>query len=323
MHELPLKDTLHQVETLWGILWHLFLYLCFGTGILAASSTPASIFVRSSAIDDEAMAVVPVAEGGSTMDAHHPRNVPDIEVMLTPVRTLTEMTSGKLSLSSMFATLVQPYSRGRIELASADPREHPRVYYPVLSDKRDVIASRKATRFTMRFADQFTKSGYSHPAPLTFAPGMDLEYLDSLLQRRTLELKQEAVTMPDPKPVPDLPGVGQAKKSSTDDDAALKKQQAKVSHVDWRTVTDEEIDEYVKRVCTTSLHFSSSCRMSLGPEDGVVDQRLRVHGMKSLRIADASVFPKIPSAHTMAPTVMVAERCADFLRSDWVDRKEK
>ncbi|KAF7859451.1 uncharacterized protein EAF02_010899 [Botrytis sinoallii] len=46
---------------------------------------------------------------------------------------------------------------------------------------------------------------------------------------------------------------------------------------------------------------------------GVVDNGLRVHGVKGVRIADASVFPKIVSHHTMAPAAMVATRCAGFV----------
>lgn len=322
MQELPRKDTLHQIETLWGILWHLFLYIVFGIGLLADSTTPASIFARTSAIDSQTMTVQTAAHGGSTMGASKPRNVPDIEVMFIPLRAIREM-SPNMSLSSIFATLVQPSSRGSIELASTDPREHPRIHYHVLSDKRDVAVARKAARFTMRIAEEFVNAGYPHPAPLTFAPGMDLGYLDSLFAERDLELKLPAAGLPDHKPAPDVPGIVASVKSPVPDDTAVKKQQDKVAKQNWRTITDDQIDEYVKRVCVTSLHFSSTCRMSVKSQDGVVDQRLRVHGMENLRIADASVFPKIPSAHTMAPTVMVAERCASFLKSDWEDRKQK
>lgn len=50
-------------------------------------------------------------------------------------------------------------------------------------------------------------------------------------------------------------------------------------------------------------------------EQGVVDDELRVHGIQGLRIADCSIFPVIPSAHPQAPVVMVAERCADFIKT--------
>ena len=45
----------------------------------------------------------------------------------------------------------------------------------------------------------------------------------------------------------------------------------------------------------------------------VVDARLRVHGVRGLRIADASVMPTITSGNTNAPTLMIAERAAEWI----------
>jgi choline dehydrogenase len=48
----------------------------------------------------------------------------------------------------------------------------------------------------------------------------------------------------------------------------------------------------------------------------VVDDELRVHGIKGLRVIDASIMPTITSGNTNAPTVMIAERGAEFIRRD-------
>ena len=48
----------------------------------------------------------------------------------------------------------------------------------------------------------------------------------------------------------------------------------------------------------------------------VVDARLKVHGVGRLRVADASVMPGIVSGNTNAPTVMIAERCADWMLAE-------
>jgi len=86
-----------------------------------------------------------------------------------------------------------------------------------------------------------------------------------------------------------------------------------------------ELDAFVEKWSASFFHYTSSCRM--GPESGegkngekpgVVDEKLRVHGVKGLRIADASVFPWITSAHPQAGVVMIAERCADFVLKEYV-----
>ena len=48
-------------------------------------------------------------------------------------------------------------------------------------------------------------------------------------------------------------------------------------------------------------------------EASVTDPELRVRGIAGLRVVDASIFPSITSANTAAPTIMVAERAADFI----------
>jgi choline dehydrogenase len=85
---------------------------------------------------------------------------------------------------------------------------------------------------------------------------------------------------------------------------------------------DEEVDGFVKRGCRSALHYECTCRMA-GEFDedapGVVDDELRVHGVRGLRVADASVFPKIISTHLQVAVVMVAEKCADIIMKSWED----
>ena len=49
----------------------------------------------------------------------------------------------------------------------------------------------------------------------------------------------------------------------------------------------------------------------------VVNHQLQVHGIQNLRVVDASVIPEIISGHTMAPTVMIAEKAADIIKINY------
>jgi choline dehydrogenase len=77
-----------------------------------------------------------------------------------------------------------------------------------------------------------------------------------------------------------------------------------------------QIEDEIRRDVEHTYH--PSCTARIGTETtGVVDPELRVHGVAGLRVADASVFPRIPHGNTHAPTVMVGERAADLLRAAW------
>ena len=79
--------------------------------------------------------------------------------------------------------------------------------------------------------------------------------------------------------------------------------------------SDEEILEYVRAEAESVYHPVGTCKMG-SDEMAVVDDRLRVHGVEALRVADASIMPTIPSGNTNAPSIMIAEKCADMLLQD-------
>lgn len=76
--------------------------------------------------------------------------------------------------------------------------------------------------------------------------------------------------------------------------------------------SDDEIDRYNTERCVLAHHASSTCAMGQGHE-AVLDPHLRVRGVAGLRVADASVMPRVVGGNTNAPVIMIGERAADLL----------
>ncbi|KAF2881941.1 hypothetical protein ILUMI_24238 [Ignelater luminosus] len=86
---------------------------------------------------------------------------------------------------------------------------------------------------------------------------------------------------------------------------------------------DFDTDEFwrcaIRNVGNHLSHLVGTCKM--GPEDdpsAVVDPRLRVHGIKGVRVIDGSVMPTITSGNTNAPIIMIGEKGAELIKEDWL-----
>src|SRR5690606_10849984 len=75
----------------------------------------------------------------------------------------------------------------------------------------------------------------------------------------------------------------------------------------------EEIDAWVRQFIGCAMHPVGTCAMGTGP-DAVCDAKLRVRGIDALRIADASVMPRIVGGNTNAAAIMIGEKAADLIR---------
>lgn len=81
-------------------------------------------------------------------------------------------------------------------------------------------------------------------------------------------------------------------------------------------LSDDELIEKLRNQTDTVYHPIGTCKMG-NDEMAVVSPQLKVHGLTGIRVVDASIFPNLIGGNTNAPTIMVAERAADFIKSDW------
>jgi choline dehydrogenase len=80
---------------------------------------------------------------------------------------------------------------------------------------------------------------------------------------------------------------------------------------------DDALAAAVRAACEIYHHPVGTCRMGAADDlDSVVDARGAVHGVRDLFVIDASIMPTIPAANTNVPTIMIAERCAEWLRGN-------
>ncbi|RCV50783.1 GMC family oxidoreductase [Marinitenerispora sediminis] len=79
---------------------------------------------------------------------------------------------------------------------------------------------------------------------------------------------------------------------------------------------DEALSEYGRRAAHTVYHPAGTCKMGAADDPtAVVDPELRVRGLRGLRVADASVFPTMPSPNPMVTVLAIGERAADLIRA--------
>ena len=82
--------------------------------------------------------------------------------------------------------------------------------------------------------------------------------------------------------------------------------------------SDEELARLAGDIGTTIFHPVGTCKMGATEDPmAVVDSRLRLRGVRGVRVADASIMPTITSGNTNSPTLMIAERAAAWIQAGW------
>jgi choline dehydrogenase-like flavoprotein len=191
------------------------------------------------------------AEGGAFYKSRPSEVHPDIQLHFVVAKLVDH--GRQLTLGhgySLHVCLLQPDSRGRLQLADRNPHSEPLIDPQFLSDPRDLQRLRDGVRQAQRILAQPALAAYGK------------EWAASANAR-----------------------------------------------------TDEQLDHWIRQNTDTVYHPVGTCRMG---QDGmaVVDTRLRVHGVPGLRVVDASVMPRIVSGNTNAPTIMMAEKASDWIRSN-------
>tara|TARA_B100001769_G_C21735612_1_gene403907 strand:- start:172 stop:570 length:399 start_codon:yes stop_codon:yes gene_type:complete len=81
-------------------------------------------------------------------------------------------------------------------------------------------------------------------------------------------------------------------------------------------INDSQWEQHIRNRADTIYHPVGTCKMGQDPMS-VVDHRLMVRGLEGIRVADASIMPSITSGNTNAPTIMIGEKCADFIKEEF------
>ena len=84
-----------------------------------------------------------------------------------------------------------------------------------------------------------------------------------------------------------------------------------------KTGDTQAMAQDIRNRADTQYHPVGTCKM--GPDNdpmAVVDAKLRVKGIASLRVADASIMPTLIGGNTNAPSIMIGEKCADLIRAN-------
>jgi 5-(hydroxymethyl)furfural/furfural oxidase len=205
-----------------------------------------------------------------------------------------------LRMAMVAACLYEPVSRGFVALTTADPHVQPRVEQRLLAEPLDA----KRMIMSVRYAESL------------------------LLDPAVRDCFAEIYLMPRQAPLRLINGTGWSGFAKAIGATAVLTAPGKLRRAvieaaikPGRLIADEAAtypmsDDDILNASGSSFHPSSTCAMGAADNPmAVLDPQCRVYGIDGLRVADASVMPKIVSANTNTPVIMIAERVAEFMRS--------
>jgi 5-(hydroxymethyl)furfural/furfural oxidase len=198
-------------------------------------------------------------------------------------------------IANLGPVLWKPMSRGQVTLTSSDPLQHPLVEFNFVSDPRDLARMKFGFRFVVDLlASDAVRGAIGRPFAVRFT-----DRLRRLNQKTTANAWKAAIIAKLFDLSPAVADYGLA--LLTGDGSPLAE-----------LVADEErLAEHIRTNVAGTFHVSATCRMGAAEDPAaVVDPAGRVRGIAGLRVADASVMPKVPRGNTNIPTIMIAEKLA-------------
>ena len=203
-------------------------------------------------------------------------------------------------IAMLGAALYAPYSRGSVTLAGPHASTPPNIDFRMLEDPRDAPRMVKAARLVETLLlDPTVANSYSDAFLLP--PTMALNQFNKPGFLGSLLAAAAKLALNSPAPV-----------SRALIGTAIRPGRWFANRHGRSPLTDSEL----LNAAVPMAHPAGTC--TIGRKDdplAVVDSACRVYGAQNLRVVDASVMPRIPSANTNLPTIMVAERAADLIRA--------
>ena len=191
-------------------------------------------------------------EGGGFVHSKEGLEAPDIQFHIVPslMYNLIDLPPNKHGFSIRACNLT-PYSRGSVDLYSADPKQQCRIDFRFFTDQRDIDVCVEAFKLTEKLVKADSWNGV----------------------------------------------VGNEDKGGSE------------------CKSDDEIIAWMRQYIETDYHPVGTCKMG-NDSEAVVDDRLRVHGIEGLRVADASIMPTIVRGNTNIPCMMIGDKCAEMILAD-------
>lgn len=201
-------------------------------------------------------------------------------------------------MACLAPTLMRPKSVGAVTLDRADAPAV--IAFDMLSDPRDFVRLKEGMRLAVSMFESVAATGLSD-APVVLTEAAKLGRYNNFSRWNALRAGAASAMLSVAPPL----------------GRAVLERLAKLVPAADLMRDAAALDAFVTRAVTGTGHVCGTCRMGrIDDPQAVVDAAGRVHGMAGLMVADASIMPRVPSANTHIPVVMVAEKIAAGLTGD-------